>query len=106
MGYNNTTKKSMHEVRWIRGNLKPISLLITFDRCDEHEVMYPHYNVLVVQAIIARNSLSRVMVDNGSFTILFESIFHQMQVNNPCLPMFEHIYGFIRKSLIQGDKSH
>lgn len=46
-----------------------------------------------MHSIIARNSLSHMLVDDGSFVnILFGCTFSQIQVNHPYVPVVESLY--------------
>lgn len=48
------------------------------------ESYIPHCDALVLGAIIASNSISYMMVDNGSsVNILFRNAFNQMYINHP-----------------------
>ncbi|KAL2518792.1 Uncharacterized protein Adt_15039 [Abeliophyllum distichum] len=45
---------------------------ISFTEEDMRGVHYPHFDTLVVWAVVARNGLGRMLVDNGSsFNIIF-----------------------------------
>ena len=39
---------------------------ITFNERDAHYARHPHYDALVVKAMIANNNVHRMLVDNGS----------------------------------------
>ncbi|XP_022883391.1 uncharacterized protein LOC111400197 [Olea europaea var. sylvestris] len=60
---------------------------ITFSQEDSQGVYHPHCDVLVVRAIVARNGLKRMLVDNGSLVnILFGSTFDKMQIEHGLVP--------------------
>ncbi|KAL2504798.1 Uncharacterized protein Adt_20419 [Abeliophyllum distichum] len=58
-------------------------------------VHYLHCDALVVRAVVARNGLGRMLVDNGSsVNVIFSSTYEQMNVNAPLEPSTEHRYDF------------
>ncbi|KAL2526792.1 Uncharacterized protein Adt_11846 [Abeliophyllum distichum] len=68
---------------------------------DEAVIHYPHCDALVVRAIVARNGLGRMLVDDGSVVhILFGSAFDQMEVDHEVIAISETLFGFTGDSLI------
>lgn len=56
------------------------TLSIIFTQEDAISVHYPHCDALVIRAIVARNGLNSMLVDNGSsINILFEITYKKMQ---------------------------
>lgn len=74
---------------------------ISFAPEDAIGVHYPHCDALVVRAVVARNELKRMLVDNGSsVNILFGSTFEKMAVDDELNPMTSPLYGFTGDSII------
>ncbi|KAL2487340.1 Uncharacterized protein Adt_32096 [Abeliophyllum distichum] len=70
---------------------------IFFTEEDMRDVHYPHCDALVVRAVMARNGLGRMLVDNGSsVNVIFLSTYEQMNIDVPLGPCNELIYGFKR----------
>ncbi|KAL2512216.1 Reverse transcriptase domain-containing protein [Abeliophyllum distichum] len=68
---------------------------ISFTEEDMRGVHYPHCDALVVRAVVARNGLGRMLVDNGSsVNIIFSSTYEQMNIDVPLEPSTEPLYGF------------
>lgn len=78
---------------------------ITFTQDDAVGVHYPHCDALVVRAVVARNGLKRMLVDNGSsVNIIFGATYDQMEVKQALTPVTSPIYGFTGDSLIPRGK--
>ncbi|KAL2476254.1 Ribonuclease H [Abeliophyllum distichum] len=68
---------------------------ISFTKEDMKGVHYPHCDALVVRAVVARNGLGRMLVDNGSsVNVIFTSTYEQMNIDVPLEPSTEPLYGF------------
>ncbi|KAL2532568.1 Uncharacterized protein Adt_05919 [Abeliophyllum distichum] len=68
---------------------------ISFTEEDMREVHYPHSDALVVRAIVARNRLGRMLVDNrSSVNVIFLSTYEQMNIDVPLDLFTEPLYGF------------
>ncbi|KAL2466178.1 Ribonuclease H [Abeliophyllum distichum] len=68
---------------------------ISFTEEDMRGVHYPHCDALVVRAVVARNGLGRMLVDNGSsVNVIFTSTYEQMNIDVPLEPSTEPLYGF------------
>ncbi|KAL2479680.1 Beta-porphyranase [Abeliophyllum distichum] len=68
---------------------------ISFTKEDEVGIHYPHYDALVVRAVVARNELERMLVDDGSsVNILFCSAFEQMDVDHEPTAIYEPLFDF------------
>ncbi|KAL2459905.1 Uncharacterized protein Adt_43325 [Abeliophyllum distichum] len=68
---------------------------ISFTEEDMRRVHYLYYDALVVRAVVARNGLGRMLVDNGSsVNVIFLSTYEQMNINVPLEPSTEPLYGF------------
>ncbi|KAL2543282.1 Uncharacterized protein Adt_04260 [Abeliophyllum distichum] len=68
---------------------------IFFTEEDMRGVHYPHCDALVVRAVVARNVLGRMLVDNGSsVNLIFSSTYEQMNIDVPLEPSIEPLYGF------------
>ncbi|KAL2479946.1 Uncharacterized protein Adt_32912 [Abeliophyllum distichum] len=68
---------------------------ITFIEEDMRGVHYLYYDALVVRAIVARNGLGRIFVDNGSsVNAIFSSTYEQMNIDAQLERSAEPIYGF------------
>ncbi|KAL2486298.1 Uncharacterized protein Adt_31054 [Abeliophyllum distichum] len=68
---------------------------ISFTEEDMRRVHYPHCDALVVRAVVARNGLERMLLDNGNFVnVIFLSTYEQMNINVPLEPSTEPLYGF------------
>ncbi|KAL2487009.1 Uncharacterized protein Adt_31765 [Abeliophyllum distichum] len=69
---------------------------ISFTEEDMRGVHYSHCDTLVVRAVVAKNGLGRMFVDNGSsINVIFLSTYEQMNIDVPLEPSTEHLYGFI-----------
>ncbi|CAI9766996.1 unnamed protein product [Fraxinus pennsylvanica] len=74
---------------------------INFSPEDTTRGHYPHCNSLVVQAIVARNGLRRILVDNGSsVNILFGTTFNKMMVDHELTPMTAPLYSFTSDNIV------
>ena len=52
---------------------------ITFRDSDAHLVHHPHYDALVITAMMTNNKVHRILVDNGSSVdILYYQAFQKM----------------------------
>ncbi|KAL2470107.1 Uncharacterized protein Adt_38243 [Abeliophyllum distichum] len=72
-----------------------------FTEEDEVGVYYPHCDILVVRAVVARNRLARMLVDDRSaVNILFGSAFDQIEVVHNLTTISEPLFGFTGYSLI------
>ncbi|KAL2471878.1 Uncharacterized protein Adt_40014 [Abeliophyllum distichum] len=70
---------------------------ISFTEEDMRRVHYPHCDTLVVRAVVVRNGLGRMLVDNGSsVNVIFLSTYEQMNIDISLEPSTEPLYGFIR----------
>ncbi|KAL2519488.1 Uncharacterized protein Adt_15735 [Abeliophyllum distichum] len=86
------------EMNWLI-NSRPSSSCkvdpISFTEEDMKGVHYPHCDALVVRAVVARNGLGRMLVDNGSsVNVIFLSTYEQMNIDVPLEPSTEPLYGF------------
>ncbi|KAL2497920.1 Uncharacterized protein Adt_23470 [Abeliophyllum distichum] len=80
---------------------RPKALLISFTEKDEAGIHYPYCDALVVHAIVARNRLGRMLVDDGSaVNILFGSAFDQMDVDHELTAISELLFSFMGDRLI------
>lgn len=62
----------------LRGANATLSIIFTLE--DAIGVHYPYCDALVIRAIVARNGLNSMLVDNGSsINILFEITYKKMQ---------------------------
>ncbi|KAL2475077.1 Uncharacterized protein Adt_35813 [Abeliophyllum distichum] len=69
--------------------------LISFTEEDMRGVHYPHCDALVVRAVVARNGLGRLLVDNGSsVNVIFSITYEQMNNDVPLELSTEPLYGF------------
>lgn len=74
---------------------------ITFSQDDARGVHYPHYDVLVVRAIVAWDGLKHMLVDNeSSMNILFRSTVDKMQIKHGLVPMTNPLYEFTGDSIV------
>ncbi|KAL2512804.1 Uncharacterized protein Adt_18404 [Abeliophyllum distichum] len=79
----------------------PKAPLISFMKEDEAGIHYPHCDAPVVRAVVARNGLGRMLVDDGSVVnILFGSAFDQMDVDHELTAISELLFGFTGDSLV------
>ncbi|KAL2542192.1 Uncharacterized protein Adt_03175 [Abeliophyllum distichum] len=68
---------------------------ISFTEEDMRGVYYPYCDALVVRAIVARNGLGRILVDNdSSVNVIFLSTYEQMNIDVLLEPSIEPLYGF------------
>ncbi|KAL2497510.1 Uncharacterized protein Adt_23060 [Abeliophyllum distichum] len=68
---------------------------ISFTEEEMRGVHYPHCDSLVVRAVVSRNGLGRMLVDNGSsVNVIFSSTYEQMNIVDPLEPSTEPLYGF------------
>ena len=70
---------------------------ITFNERDTCHVRHPHYNVLVVKAMITNNNIHRILVNNeSSVDIIYFQAFERMGLKVSDLkPSPNPVYGFI-----------
>lgn len=78
---------------------------ITFTHEDTIGVHYPYCDALVVRAVVARNDLNRMLVDNGSsVNILFGVTYGKMQISHGLIPMTAPLYGFTRDGIVPSER--
>ncbi|KAL2503713.1 Reverse transcriptase domain-containing protein [Abeliophyllum distichum] len=88
---------------------------ISFTEEDMRGVHYLHCDALIVRAVVARNGLGRMLVDNGSFVnVIFSSTYEQMNIDVPLEPSTEPLYvftgdcvipkGIIRLTVMMGEQ--
>lgn len=78
---------------------------ISFTQEDAIGVYYPYYEALVVRAIVARNGLSRMLVDNGSsVNILFGATYDKMQITHSLTLMTAPLYDFIGDNIVPRER--
>ena len=90
------------------GEIQAISKLpqldtsITFSDLDLEGCQHPHYDPLVVHAIVANKTVHRVLVDNGSSAdIIFALAFDKMGIGREKLePVNTHLRGFSREKVL------
>ncbi|KAL2471770.1 Uncharacterized protein Adt_39906 [Abeliophyllum distichum] len=98
--YAKATRKEPVESWQVHGH-RPKAPLISFTEEDKAGIHYLHCDALVVRAIVARNGLGRMLVDDGSaVNILFGSAFDQMEVDHKVMAISEPLFGFTGDSLI------
>ena len=75
---------------------------ITFSDKDAHHILHPHYDALVIKAMIANNNIHQMLVDNGSSVdILYYQAFKRMGLKVSNLkPSPNPIYGFTGDSVV------
>ncbi|KAL2471481.1 Uncharacterized protein Adt_39617 [Abeliophyllum distichum] len=70
---------------------------ISFTEEDMRGVHYLHCDALVVRAVVVRNGLGRMLVDNSSsVNVIFLSTYEQMNIEVPLKPSTKLLYGFRR----------
>ena len=81
----------------IRGEVEDI----TFSKKDTRHVLHPHYDALVIKAMIANNKVHRILVDNvSSVDILYFQAFERMGLKVSDLkPSPNPIYSFTGDSV-------
>lgn len=73
---------------------------ITFTQNDTTGVHYPHCDVLVIIAVVARNSFKRMLMDNrSSINIIYGATFDKMEVDHELTSV-----GFTDESIIPRGK--
>ncbi|XP_022880865.1 uncharacterized protein LOC111398161 [Olea europaea var. sylvestris] len=78
---------------------------ITFSQEDTQGVHHRHCDALVIRAVVARNGLKRMLVDNGSsLNILFGSTFDKMQIKYRLIPMTDPLFRFTGDSISHKDE--
>lgn len=78
---------------------------IIFTQDNSTGLHYPHCDVLVVRAIVSRNGLKHMLIDNGSLiNILFSSTYDKMLVDHNLTPMNKSLYGFTGKNIIPRER--
>ncbi|KAL2480509.1 Ribonuclease H [Abeliophyllum distichum] len=71
---------------------------IAFTEKDMRDVHYPYCDALVVRAVVARNGLGRMLVDNdSSVNVMFLSTYEQMSIDVPLEPSIEASIRFHRR---------
>ncbi|KAL2531861.1 Ribonuclease H [Abeliophyllum distichum] len=65
--YIRVAKKLTLENYWVRRKTKSLVPTITFRDEDEANVHCPHYDALVVQVVIAQNTIKCMLIDNESW---------------------------------------
>ncbi|KAL2542979.1 Uncharacterized protein Adt_03957 [Abeliophyllum distichum] len=74
---------------------------ITFNLYDVSGVHFSHNDALVVRAIVARNGLGRMLVDNkSSVNIIYGTTYDKMGIDIPMTLATYPIYGFTGDSII------
>ena len=75
---------------------------ITFSKKDACHIRHPHYDALVIKAMIANNNVHRILVDNGhSMDILYFQAFEMMGLKVSDLkPSPNPVYSFMGDSVI------
>ena len=70
---------------------------ITFSDSDMEGFQYPHDDPLVIRAIVANQTVHRVLIDNGSSAdIIFTSAFDKMSIGREKLELVSsHLLGFL-----------
>ena len=92
-------------IAWInspRSNKKRENDDITFKENDAHLVHQPHYDALVIKAMVANNNVYRILVDNeSSVDILYYQAFKRMGLRDSNLRPFPNpIYSFTGDSVV------
>ena len=86
------------EIREIQAvsKLPRLDKSITFSDLDLEGCQHPHDDPLVVRAIVAKKTVNRVLIDNGSSAdIIFASAFDKMGIGREKLePVNTHLWGF------------
>ena len=79
--------------------LQRLDTSITFSDSDLEGCQHPHDDPLVVRAVVANETVHRVLVDNGSSAdIIFASAFDKMGIRRERLePVNTHLWGFSGK---------
>ncbi|KAL2512950.1 Uncharacterized protein Adt_18550 [Abeliophyllum distichum] len=73
---------------------RPKAPLISFTEEDEASIHYPHCDALVVHAVVARNELGRMLVNERSaINFLLSSVFDQMDVDHELTTVLSHDEG-------------
>lgn len=79
---------------------------ITCIQDDAIAVHFLHSNALVVRAIVTRNDLKKMLMDNGNLiNIKFRAIFDKMEVDHELTTINSSLYGFISNNPSQGERS-
>ena len=81
---------------------------INFNDRDPRHIHHPHYDALVITAMVANNNVCRFLVDNGSFVdILYYQAFQRMGLKVSDLkPSPNLIYSFTGDSVTPMGVSH
>ena len=76
--------------------LPRLDTTITFSDSDLEGCQHPHDDPLVIRAVMVKNTIHRVLVDNGSSAdIIFASVFDKMGIGRENLePVSTHLRGF------------
>ena len=82
--------------------LPRLDTAITFSDSDLEGCQHPHYDPLVIRAVVANKTIHRVLVDNGSSTdIIFASAFDKMGIGREKLePANTHLRGFSEEKVL------
>ena len=93
-----TSSPDKQPAKQLRGELDDV----TFSEKDSRHVRHPHYDALVIKAMIANNNVHRSLVDNGSsVNILYFQAFERMGLKVSDLkPSPNPVYGFTEDSVI------
>ena len=75
---------------------------ITFSEKDARHIRHPHYDALVIKAMVANNNVHRILVDNGSSVdILYFQAFEKMGLKVSNLkPSPNLVYDFTGVSVV------
>ena len=84
------------EEKYINDEEALISIAITFSDSDLEGYQHPHYDPLVIRAVVANKTIHRVLVDNvSSSDIIFASAFDRIGIGREKLePVSTHLQGF------------
>ena len=82
--------------------LPQLDTTITFSNSDMEGCQHPHDDPLVIKVIVAKKTIHRVLVDNGSSAdIIFESVFDKMGIGKEKLePINACLRGFSREKVL------
>ena len=82
--------------------LPRLDTAITFSDSDLEGCQHPHDDPLVIRAVVAKKTIHRVFVDNGSSAdIIFASAFDKMGIEREKLePVSTHLRGFFGEKVL------
>ena len=82
--------------------LPRLDTTITFSDFDMEGCQHPHDDSLVIRAVVAKKTVLRVLIDNGSSAdIIFASAFDKMGIKREKLePVNTHLLGFSREKVL------